>query len=566
MPLPDGGNIAWPPEHCQDINRQYAAWAAWWTGDPEQLAAIYGGGATGDSTGFFASESGGFKGAVNRAVGAVRRWFWSSPTSNTQQRSRLHVPLAGDIAAASADLLFSEPPALTIPTEPVEPVEGEEPVEPPEDPTQSRLTELITDGTWATLLEAAEVCSALGGVYLRVVWDLAVRSDGPWIDAVHPDVAIPEWRRGKLQAVTFWRELKRAGKLVVRHLERHELQRDANGTNPRAVILHAVYQGDADTLGQPMPLADYPETAALAKAVNAEQAIVTTSPTLTAVYVPNMRPNRIWRTTPHAAHLGRSDYAGVEPLMDALDMVWSSWMRDVDLGKARLIVPREYLQNLGPGRGAAVDLDREVYEGINAMTDEEQGPQIKEVQFAIRVAEHQATVDSLKTQIVGSAGYSAGTFGLDDGTAATATEINQRLKRTYTTRDKKTRYWAPALADILEALLYVDAEMFRTAIAPARPAVEFPAAVSEDPLAQAQTLQALALAEAVSVETKVRMLHPDWTDPQVAEEVARIDQDKGAGLPGNSDPFEAGNAFAAAPLPGLPIAEPGAAPGAEPQE
>ncbi len=538
MPLPSGGNTPWPPEHIAPILQQYAIWSAWYGGQAEQLAAIYAGDGTGsgrDTTGFFASESGGFKAGVRQLVSAVRRWFWGSRSGNTQQRSRLHVPIAGDIAAASADLLFSEPPTFTIPQPPrPEPAEGEDPPDVPPDPTQVRLDELIDEGLHATLLEAAEICAALGGVFLRIVWAPEVRPDRPWVTAVHPDVAVPEWSWGRLTAVTFWRELKRDGKLVIRHLERHEPgKRDAAGNTESGKILHGVYQGTADELGQPVSLADYPEhfSPSLIAALTNGNEILTGYSGLTVRYVPNMKPNRIWRNAgADAAYLGRSDYSGVEPLMDALDLVESSLIRDVDLGKARLIVPKEFIQSHGPGKGGSVDLDQEVYEGVNAMSDESGGiaNQIQEVQFEIRVEQHVATSDHLKATIVGSAGYSAQTFGLkEDGTAVTATEVAAKNRRSLITRDRKSRYWIPELGELAEGLLAVDVAQFHTpGIVPQRPDVEFADAVSIDPLTQAQTLRELETAGAISTEEKVRMRRPDWDDKQVQAEVKKIREDR----------------------------------------
>lgn len=546
MPLPDGGNVPWPPEHCDAINEQYQVWAAWYAGNVSTLAALYGGGTASDTTGFFASESGGFKANVRRAVDAVRRWFWGSNTASTQQRTRLHVPIAGDIASASADMLFSEPPSFTIPTPDAVAGEDDEDRAAVEDPTQARLDELIDDGTHATLLEAAEVCAALGGVYVRIVWDPKVRPGRPWFTAVSPDVAVPDFAWGRLIGVTFWREIHTKGKLVVRHLERHEPTR----------ISHGVYEGTNDELGRRVPLTDYQATAGLAdeRLVDGDT-IITGAKGMTAVYVPNMRPNRVWRNNPHAVHLGRSDYAGVEPLMDALDLTQSSWIRDVDLGKSRIVVPHYYLQSNGPGLGASIDLDQEVYEGVNAPPSETGGTEITQIQFKIRVEEHQATIKDLKTTIVGAAGYSAQTFGLDtEGGAATATEVNAQHRRSLITRDRKTRYWRPELADITEALLQVDVAQFGTAIVPQRPVVEFADAVSVDPLAQAQTLQALHTAEAISTEMKVRTLHPDWEDTAVDEEVARILTEFGKSV---EDPgtFTGGPPPPPEPAPGVPIPE-----------
>ncbi len=52
---------------------------------------------------------------------------------------------------------------------------------------------------------------------------------------------------------------------------------------------------------------------------------------------------------------------GLETELDGLDEAISSWMRDVRLGKARLIVLHSYLENIGRGKGAVSEPDREVY-------------------------------------------------------------------------------------------------------------------------------------------------------------------------------------------------------------
>lgn len=516
MPLPEGGAIPWPPPHCDQINAQYQTWAAWWTGDVDQLAGIYGGSGGGrDTTGFFASESGGFKGAVRGAVAAVRRWFWGERQNNSQPRSRLHVPLAADIAAASADMLFSEPPTVKVAAGPA----GEDGTPATDERTQARLDELWQDDTHAVLLESAEIAAALGGVYLRLVW--GPDRDCPWITAVHPDVAVPEWRWGRLSAVTFWREVGRKGKVVWRHLERHE----------PGFVLHGLYEGTVDELGRVVPLTDHPETAGLAdeRLVNGNQ-MPTGTDRLTAVYVPNVRPNRVWRNVPQAAYLGRPDIAGCEPLLDSLDLTWSSLIRDIDLGKARLVVPREYMRDNGPGNGVSVDLDQEVYEPINAMSSESgEKIQIEKVQFDIRVEQHAASIDLVKREIIGSAGYSAGTFGLDgDGQAATATEITSRDRRSLITRERKTRYYRVELTDLLETWTYVDATQYASGITPQRPVVEWPPAVQIDPLTEAQILRELHTAEAISTWEKVRRQHPDWDDKQIQKEVDRIQGDKPA--------------------------------------
>lgn len=523
MPLPEGGKTPWPPTECDTINKRLAVWDAWHSGDPQHLAAVYSGNGGGGHE-FFASEQGGRRGWFGAAVDRVKRWFWGESRTRQNSRMRVHVPLAKQIAKVSAGLLFSEPPTFTVEDQAV----------------QERLNELTDDGLHATLLEGAQRCAALGGVYLAVVWDRDVVADRPWLTAIHPDSAVGEFSYGRLTAVTYWRVISSSKARRVRHLERHEPGR----------ILHAVYDGTEDHLGTPVPLTDYPETKGIAQYVNADQAIETGYPGLTSEYVPNMLPSPFEGT--YGVNFGASDYDGTETLLDALDMAASSLTRDVDLGKARIIVPAEYLMKNGPGQGASADLDREVYEPINTL---DEGKGITFVQAQIRVGEHTAVMDAMKREIVGTAGYSGRGFGLDEAASAvTATEVNSLDRRDAITRDHKARYWGPALASILEAMLHIDRKFFPRVAAPVegeaapepvppgvieRPTVEWPDAVSVDPEAQARTLSLLEQARAISTETKVRQLHPDWDDTQVEEEVARILDEQGMGEVADPDQFQA---------------------------
>ncbi len=99
------------------------------------------------------------------------------------------------------------------------------------------------------------------------------------------------------------------------------------------------------------------------------------------------------------------------------------------------------------------------------------------------------------------------------------------------TRGKKARYWRRAIAEILYVLLAVDRAQFGAKTADERLTVDIGDGVAEDPGSTAQTLSLLAQAQAVSTDTKVRVLHPDWDDTAVAEEVARIHEETGQAVP-----------------------------------
>ncbi|EFC79017.1 phage portal protein [Parafrankia sp. EUN1f] len=524
MPLPKGGSNPWPPKEHQAAFDRFNVWSAWWTGDPDALARAYidleAQGSASERN--FAPRRTQYAGGV---IGAVSRFFWGQPPSVGSLRNKLHVPIGSDIATTSADLLFSEPPAITLPTA----------------GAQDRFDTIRDDaGLDAALVEAAEVAAAFGGVFLRIRWDKELR-EHPWIDAVHPDSAVPEFAGPALKAVTFWQSFTPdGGGVVIRHLERHEPGK----------ILHGTYRGTRDSLGRPVPLAEVKSLEGIAGEVNEDGAIPTGLPDglLSAVYVPNMRPARLWRDRPALAYLGRSDYSGVEPLMDALDEVYSSWMRDIRLAKGRLVVPQAYMQTQGRGQGAVFDVDQEIFTQLNMPPQTQGGAQITISQFAIRVDEHQRSAQQLVDQIVRAAGYSAQTFGSDaDGAAAaaTATEVNAKDRRSAITRDKKIRYWTPELRRLVRALLVIDATVFNTkgvGDPEEPPAIDWEDEVSEAPLTVAQTAQALFAAQSASIETRVRMVNPEWDDQAVQEEVDRIKEETGGGMGmGMGDPFGMGD-------------------------
>jgi A118 family predicted phage portal protein len=314
---------------------------------------------------------------------------------------------------------------------------------------------------------------------------------------------------------------------VWRWLQRHE----------PGVILHGLYQGTADKLGRPVPLEDSEETAGFAGLVGEDGEIPTGYDKLDVVHIPNQSSRR-WRNQPKLKDLGRSDLDGVEPLMDALDETYSSWMRDIRLGKGRILVPDAYLQSNGPGRGASWNPDQEAFAGLSMLARPDGGQQLTVAQFAIRVQEHRDTAEDLVNQILRSAGYSGQTFGLGGDIAITATETVAKERRSMTTRGRKILRWRPALAQLVEALLAVDLYVFGGGVKPQRPSVEFEDSVQEDPLALANTADVLRRAQAASTDTLVRMAHPEWDEDQVQAEVTRIQQENGTAVP---DPMQLGD-------------------------
>lgn len=491
MSLPNH-DVEWPPRDLKPILNQLEEWDAWYSGDPQRLHAYYAA-----NVARWSPRPVQYAGGVG---GWLARLWWGRPAMTGEPPDKLHIPVAADLATTSADLLFSEPPKVVT-----------------DDTDTTAWLEQAGDQFQAALLCAADVQAALGGVYLRVVWDRDV-SDRPWIASVHADAAVPEWRYDQLYAVTFWRELQTDGQQVMRHLERHE---------PGGII-HGLYVGGLTSLGRRVPLTEHPETAGLAAQVTVDGDTIETGTQLTAAYVPNQMPSRRWRATPAGANLGRSDYEGVEPLMDKLDFVWSAWMRDIDLAKGRLIVPSYMLQSQGPGGGATFDVDQRLFTPVHDLPGQSgSGAGITVSQFAIRVEEHSRSANELLEQILRDAGYSQQTFGIAGEAAATATEIQSRERRSLVTRAKKALYWRPGLSSVIAAQLEIARAVFRAKVTPQPPKITFADSVQEDRQRLATTADLLRRAEAASTETLVQLINPDWDGPQVEKEVTRIQAETG---------------------------------------
>jgi hypothetical protein len=496
VPLPDN-NPVWPPAECKKADRHYREWGAWYSGDPQELRKFYQ-----VSNGFGAMiDPKQYPDSANNMLDQTSRFFWGNPPEPGSLRdAKLHIPLAGDIASTSADLLFGEPPAFTVP----EDLDGAE-------NTQGRLDKIVENGLIPVLLEGSEIDSALGGVYLRVNADLEMGT--PVFDAIPPESAVPEWRGSRLKAVMFWRELQNDQGKVYRHVERHE----------PGWIYHGLYIGTEERLGVQVDLRMHPETEGFYQQVGDAGRAMTGTELLTAEYVPNMRPNRLMRGSP----LGRSDFQSIEPTMDALDEAWSSLMRDIRLGKSRLIVPESYLESNGPGRGARFSAERELFTPVKAMPDNE-GISIEEVQFNIRVDEHLTACRNLAVQALRGAGYAAQTFGEgDQGGPATATEVQARERRSFVTRDRKIGYWRPPLARLAQAALQMDKVWFRSDAGDVteQPNLEWPDGVQTDMETTSKIVQMLDAAKAISLRTKIQMVHPQWDKDQVEEEIELIEGD-----------------------------------------
>jgi hypothetical protein len=393
----------------------------------------------------------------------------------------------------------------------------------PAQQAEARLLQIFEEGDVdSRLVEAAEGSAAMGGVYIYPVWDTDLRPF-PLLSIAQSDMAVPEFRHGLLVAVTFHKTVSEDGNRIVRHLERHEVE--GTGDSRQAVVLNGYFQGTEDRLGIEMGLGvgDKVDTPLPPRVELPFQ-------DLDVEYIPNMRPNRLWR----ASSFGVADIQGSETLLDALDETYASWMRDVRLAKARIIVPREYLRN-DPNDDSApsFDIDQEVYVGMDmepsAASD---ARSMLAHQFQIRYKEHQETAHDLIDRIVSNAGYTPTTLGsFGDKVTGTGTALRISEHKTLLTLRRKSGWWRTAVANTAYRMEIIDKEIFGQTTPVLRPTVMLSNSIIDNPLELAQTALALKTAESASIETRVRIVNPDWSESEIDAEVERIKDEGSAPAP-----------------------------------
>lgn len=526
----------WPPAPFDIALDRFAEHEAWWVGDTATLQKIYAGEVP-THTHNGAPHRGGLVGSLSKA-------FWGAKVVPDEKRMKMHVDLAGGICRLSATLLFGEQVKIRYP-KPVElDAAGVDPAKPKkkwQHPGQARLDEIMSsDETRAQLLQGGEYASALGGVFLAVTWNERL-ADHVRIRAYAADCAIPEFKDGILTAVTLWTEY-RVDREVFRLLERHDV----------GMISYTLHKGTDKYLGEVVPINTLTETAhynGLRSQAELELAIAdpgswsetvtvaTGVEKLAVVYIPNRMPNKDWRKQGVLANLGRSDLAGIEDELDKVDMVWSSLMRDVALGQGRLTVPESWLESNGRGKGGTLDLDREVYVGVNALgkSDETVAGQVHESQFDIRDETLLNIIDGLKREIAWTTGYSLAHLGVEaDGQMKTATEVQADYSDSERVRDEKAMYVKPALAQLAQVALGIDGIVFPNKGGDwydELPDVDFPPVSQEDMEKAGRIIQSLFLSESISRRERVRRANPDWDEDQVDDEVDALALEFGGPAP-----------------------------------
>lgn len=492
-------NMRWP---VMDAYRyKMKEHAIWYAGDPDMLANFY-----------YDRRAQEF---LNLEYGTHNvNTFWGRQIKN-ESDFFMHVPVANDIAETSAGFLFGESPLIRF---------GNPSKSPTIDEDQKELDKMLTgSGFFKKIVEAAESASAMGGVFIKLAWDTNL-SPYPIPVVVQPDDAFPEFKFGKLTAfeslaATYCSSPDGATSKIYRHFERYE----------KGKIINTLYEGSSDSLGKKVELSTIDETNGLQPEQSVPKALF-------VVYIPNMLPNRFNRSS----CFGRSDYQGIESLMDALDETFSSWMVDIQLARAKMLIPESYLEGDGKGNGR-FNVDKNLYVKLE-VDPVDSNAKITPNQFSIRANEFEKTILNLLDRIITSAGYSPQSFGLNiAGRAESGTALNVRERKSFITTSKKQAYWEEPLKELVKMMILVYNEELggkKIGCDPEFLTIEFCDSVSNNLNEISNSIKMLSDAKAASTETKVRMAHPEWNDSQVDEEVKKILDDDAAAmaLPDDTNP------------------------------
>lgn len=467
-------NMLWPPDVYGGLYNKMLEHSAWYSGDIEKLILFYT--------------------QVRQNNILTTSTFWGRQIKHRD--ILVHVPIANDIAEVSASLLFGEAPIVKITEAEIEPTIYSE--------MEDELNNILEQTSFMRkLLEAAETCSAMSGVYIKLAWDKTL-SPYPIPVIIQPDNAIPEFKFGMLSSVIFWQNVLVDNEKVYRLLEYYEPE----------VIRYELYQGSADRLGTKIPLDYLDETKDLPDIIN------TYISDILAVYVPNKLPNSYNRNS----YLGRSDYAGIESLMDKLDEVFTSWAKEITLAQPRILLPESFLQQTIEG-DSTFDYDQALFVKLSVdPVSKMQNDVIIPQQFEIRADQYEKTALNLIERIIVSSGYSPQTFGLSiAGRAESGTALNMRERKSFITQSKKQTYWGPAVNKLLKLFVLVyKIHLQGTIDVDVTPVIEFSDSITNNLLDMSQVVKVLSDAIAISTETKIKMIHPEWKDEQIQAEVQRI--------------------------------------------
>lgn len=392
------------------------------------------------------------------------------------------VGLARDLCRFSAQLLFSDPPKVTV--------EGDE------DAAQQALDLLADENDLPAFLhDAADNIAAEGSGAIRIVIDDDVNDGRPLLCFEPADTVLWSVRYGRFVEGGVLVVARERDGVHWRLLEEHGV---AGGSG---YVRRRLYKGSASRLGQSVGLSAGgapPEF----RGLRDEFRTGIDRPTLIR-----------WQNVPG----GHSDLAGIEALLDELDEGESIGREKLEASKALKFVNRRLADDAGN-----VDLSGVIFlDSASGPTNPvEQPSNLAEiVQPSLQAQDHVIYLNHVRELAVTMAGYSLASWGLDQsgGTTDSGRALKLRQSRTLLTRAGKERMAVGAISEALSVALQM-----LTGGPPAAVDVELGDGMPVDPVARVQELQSLRAMSLLTNEAALRTLHPEWTEEQIDAEAENI--------------------------------------------
>jgi hypothetical protein len=357
---------------------------------------------------------------------------------------------------------------------------------------------------------AAMISSSEREVWGRIVVDPTLL-DCPIIEWVSRAHVIPHFRGRFVVGATFVTEWPIAARQTIRLLETYEAGQ----------VTAQLWKGTPNLLGAPIALDDFEPTA------GKQEVIFTGFDFPLVAFVPNSIDS-----DPTA---GFGDYQGLEERFLAINEAATVGQENLRLaGKKRALVDAKYLRNgqLPPGDDLFVRADDSAIAG-------EGGKALQLIEYAFEADQLRVYLDQLIDTTLSFGGTAPQLVGRAvDGGPISGTAIKLKMIHSLMEAAGSGSYFDRAYQRLLRAAAVLDGRpttqggFGRRWVNPdADPAVTRGDGLPRDDQEAAQWLVLAAGADAISVEEKVRWLHPDWTSDQVDEEVKLIRSEVGLAAP-----------------------------------
>jgi hypothetical protein len=399
-------------------------------------------------------------------------------------------PVPRVLSRASANLLYGEPAEYRAAKE----------------SDQGALDRIITEN----LLDAeahrmAVIASSEGETWGRIIVDPKLL-DVPIIEFVSRRQVIPHFQGRFVVAATFISEWEESANVVFRLLETYEA----------GAVQAQLFQGSRTSLGDEVTLDSYARTAGKSPTV------LTGIDRPLCAFIPNSidaDPTR-----------GYADYRGLEERFLGLNESATIGQENMRLsGKKRALLDAKYLRNGKLPAGDDVFIRSEAEGNLG-----EAGKPLQMLEYTFEAEQLVKYLDHMIDTTLFLGGTAPAAVGRSiDGGAVSGTALKLKMAHSLIEAAGKGRYSDNGLRRLLRFAAIIDARSTvdggfgrrREWTAPDEdPTVVRGDGLPQDDMEAAKWVALAAGAEAVSTEEKVRYLHPDWNEQQVADEVKLIEE------------------------------------------